>query len=189
MKTNARHTFQIFICKIFWKQCIIFFLLHNYALFCVCVLVYHIKSQWNTFKFVVVMWQNVVLSPSYFPTYLLGTGNRRIFLRELKTKRWHRNAHCNYWNYMTYNDTLSHYFWTDYLKQTASECGKHNKLTCDWGAGRPRRDGVSPLIEEDVGATCTHLRLWNSLSTTVIITVPLTIHRVPAEGCNHNNYL
>lgn len=135
------------------------------------------------------MWQNVVSSPSYYSTYSPGTGNQRIFLCKLRTKRCHRNAHCNCWNCMTYVDTLSHYFCTDYVKRAASECAKHNKLTCDRGAGRPRRDGVSPLIEEDVGATCTHLRLWNSLGTAVIITVPLTIHRVPAEGCNHNSLL
>lgn len=55
-------------------------------------------------------------------------------------------------------------------------------LTSNRGTGGPRRDGVSPLIEQDVGSTCAHLPLRNRLSTAVVIAVPLAVNRVPTEG-------
>lgn len=61
------------------------------------------------------------------------------------------------------------------------------QLTSDGGAGRPGGDGVSSLVEEDVGSTCAHLRLWNRLGSAVIVAVPLAVNRVPAEGCKSQN--
>lgn len=62
-------------------------------------------------------------------------------------------------------------------------------LTGDGRAGRPRRNGIPPLIEEDVGFPCAHLSLGNCLSTAVIVAVPLAIHRVPTEGYTKDSYL
>lgn len=59
------------------------------------------------------------------------------------------------------------------------------RLTSNWGAGRPGGDSISPLVEEDVGATSAHLCLRDGFSTAVIVTVPLPIHRIMAEGCNY----
>lgn len=56
-------------------------------------------------------------------------------------------------------------------------------LTSNGGACRPGRDGVSFLVEEDVSSSGAHLGLWNRLGAAVIIAVPLTVHRVTAEGC------
>lgn len=70
-----------------------------------------------------------------------------------------------------------------YLKQHLKE------LTGDGRAGRPRRNGIPPLIEEDVGFPRAHLSLGNGLSTAVIVAVPLAIHRVPTEGYTKGSYL
>lgn len=66
---------------------------------------------------------------------------------------------------------------------------EHNWRTSDRGAGRPRRNGILPLIEEDVGSPCAHVSLRNCLSTAVIIAIPLAIHRVPTEGYTIQVYL
>jgi len=65
---------------------------------------------------------------------------------------------------------------------STSHCETEEGLTSDWGAGRPGGDGVSSLVEQNVGSTCAHLSLWNRLGTAVIITVPLTVNGVPTKG-------
>lgn len=62
-------------------------------------------------------------------------------------------------------------------------------LTGDRRAGRPRRNGIPPLIEEDVGFPSTHLSLGNCFSTAVIVTIPVAIHRVPTEGYTKDSFL
>ena len=49
-------------------------------------------------------------------------------------------------------------------------------LTPDGAVGGPGRDGVAPLVEEDVGAARPQLLIGHQVHTAVIIAVPLAVH-------------